>query len=439
MVLGRTFSLAIVVSLGIAAGGCKQSLFDSHGDDTSHPDADMPVPQTCQEPCVGDAAGDFDGTAAGRTGHWRYLDDHRDRTWLAMTPDADLAMIGADASNTIATCTSRDNAGPCAQLPNALLVTTSGMTSAADPSVELTIPSNQVVQLSVLARVADDGADQTIRLYRNSREDVLVTSTATAGTTLEKTITVDALAGDRFLVAVAPSAAGGQVALHVFASSTGAAFPAQCQVGVNFSNVAGTDVTNPCGSNATFKDATATPAAPTLGAGPFSESGSAVNLAVGAYLETTAPLERTGDTTTQLWVNFDPATLDGVDAEWPFSDYDLDNGGGLGMAIYTDSSDNVVKLEVSTCSSPSPLSFDGDSRPFPIDHQWHFIRAVHTGGNVLVCVDGRRAFSFPLETGKLVSAYPPFFGKNVRWTPAGAYYGGGIDDVRVFSTALPCE
>jgi hypothetical protein len=34
---------------------------------------------------------------------------------------------------------------------------------------------------------------------------------------------------------------------------------------------------------------------------------------------------------------------------------------------------------------------------------------------------------------------PPYLGKNVVWTPAGQFFDGNIDDVRVFTGALPCS
>ncbi|HEV7555144.1 MAG TPA: hypothetical protein VGO00_06820, partial [Kofleriaceae bacterium] len=195
MVLGRVLLIAVVTT------GCSQSLFDSHGTTGSGSSGDdAAVPATCQAPCVGDAAADFDGTAAGTTGNWRYLDDHRDRTWTAMTPAAD-AMTGADPANAITTCTAQPDAPVCQLLPGALLVSSSGSTSPADPAVELTVATAQVVQVSVLARVPDGEPPQQIRLYRNSREDVLFTGIAAPGSTLENAITLDALAGDRFLVA----------------------------------------------------------------------------------------------------------------------------------------------------------------------------------------------------------------------------------------------
>jgi hypothetical protein len=94
-----------------------------------HPDAALG--STCPSPCVADLAGDFGKPQSP----WRYLEDHRHRTWTAMTPTAD-GLVGADAANAITSCAHRD-AAACAVLPGALLISSAGATSAADPAVEL--------------------------------------------------------------------------------------------------------------------------------------------------------------------------------------------------------------------------------------------------------------------------------------------------------------
>ena len=74
------------------------------------------------------------------------------------------------------------------------------------------------------------GLGQTVRLYRNSREDVLFTATADPGATISHTITVDALAGDRFLVAMAPPAAGQiDIGVQLFVVGANATFPTECR------------------------------------------------------------------------------------------------------------------------------------------------------------------------------------------------------------------
>jgi hypothetical protein len=412
--------------------GCSESLFDAH----SAPDGGgaVNVPATCPAPCLADAAADFNGTPGGAGGKWRYLDDHRDRTWTAMTASA-MAMTGADAGNHVTTCAAHPTAPACSALPGALLVSSAGATSAADPAIELAVSTSQVVQLTVRAFVTS-GADQRIRIYRNSREDVLASATAAVGSTLDRVIVLDALAGDRFLVAVAPDAKGAtDVGLHVFASPTGARFPSSCQLAVPFSKAVGNTVENLCGAAVTHSvDSTDTMTPPALAMGPFAELGNAADIATDTYFKTATTLDKSHDITVQFWVKL-RALVDTYTA-WPFSDLDLNEGGGLGIDIYETTG---LTLEVTTCVSPDPLAFVSATTAYPAGGAWQFVRVVHTGGNVNLCLNGKRMGSFPLEPGRLKSTFPADLGKNVVWSPVGSFFDGQLDDVRVLTGALPCE
>jgi hypothetical protein len=426
-------ALGVVLCL-VLSGGCGQSLFDAHGDVVND---GAVAPATCQAPCVADAAKDFNGTPGGAGSHWRYLDDHRDRTWTPMAPAAGdaMAMAGADPSNHITTCAAHASAPACKTLPGALLVSSAGATSAADPAIEITAPASQVIQLSLRAFVPG-GDDQTIRIYRNSREDVLFTGTAAAGTALDHAITLDALAGDRFLVALAPTARGAtDVGLHVFVSATGASFPSTCQVAVPFAAAAGNTVDNLCGGDFTHGLYSGGDTPPPLATAPFPELGKAGDFTPDAYFQGTGTLDKAHDVTVQFWVKL-RGFVDPYDG-WLFSDLDLDATGGLGVAIVNTT---PPKLYVETCTSTTPtITFANAVAPYPTDGSWQFVRVVHTNGNVYVCLNGARKTSFTVAPGRLQSTFSPYLGKNVVWTPAGAFFNGEIDDVRVLTGALPCD
>jgi hypothetical protein len=426
VVLSRVLAVALI----LAATACGESLFDDHGST----DGGGVVPSTCPETCLADAAADFDGTAGGIGMHWQYLDDNRDRTWTEMDPFMGL-LIGIDPANTITSCTLNPLPATCIDLPGGLLVSTAGATSMADPSISYTAPTSQIIQLSLRIRVPGGASAHDVRLYRNSREDVLFTGSATPGIMLEAAVTVDALAGDRFLLAIAPTEMGAaNIGVQFFVNATGAAFPARCQMAIPFTAATGNTVDNLCGADATNTNETSGAIPPVLAAGPFAELGQGADITPTNYYEAAGVLDRSGDTTVQLWVRLD-ALVDTY-AAWPFSDLDLDAGGGLGIAIYEQSG---RKIEISTCTSGTPLELAADAAAYPADTAWHFIRAVHTKGNVKLCVDGKQVTSIPVAAGKLASTYHPYIGKNVVWTPSGAFFDGGIDDVRVFSEALPCN
>lgn len=427
----------VALALALLAG-CKQSLFDSHGDDTANGDAtnggDGTVPTTCPATCLGDAAADFGTTKFG------YFEDTRNRMWTPMTQQGTGMYVGADPKNAVAKCP-KSGASACDALPGALLVSSSGATAAADPAIAFKTSTKQVVQLSVRIHVPSGASVQQVRLYRNSREDVLYTGVAMPGVTFEQAVTVDALPDDRYFVALAPTGPGAaDVGVHFFVSDTGMQFPASCQSALTFTAAAGNTVENACGSSYTSRDynnGTPLDVAPTLGSGPFPEIGMAADIVLGHYYAGNDILVKADDTTTQLWVRHD--AFDPSYAAWAWSDLDLNAGGGLEIAIFDSS--GVPMMEIATCTDPNsnPLGIAFVDAPWPNDHAWHFVRVVHTMGQARLCIDGKRMASLAAAQGTLKSTYAPRIGRNVVWTPAGAFFDGGIDDVRVFSGALPCE
>jgi hypothetical protein len=227
------------------------------------------------------------------------------------------------------------------------------------------------------------------------------------------------------------------VGVELFVNATGAAFPMNCQLGLSFSAASGNTVANACGTAYTSKDyTTSTAVAPTLAAGPFAELGMAADIVPDKYYEGADVLVKTGDTTTQLWVRND-AFSSGY-ASFLLSDLDLNVGGGLAIGLYDNS--GVPMIEIDTCTDPnsSPLGFASAIAAWPASG-WHFVRVVHTAGQARLCIDGMRVGAFAAPAGMLKSTFHPYVGEDVIWTPAGAFFDGGIDDVRVITGALPCE
>jgi len=257
--------------------------------------------------------------------------------------------------------------------------------------------------------------------------------------TFEQAISVDAIAADRFLLAIAPSAMGAaNVGVQFFVNATGAAFPTSCQLGLSFSAAAGNTVANACGTAYTSKNYnTSMDVAPTLAGGPFTELGMAADIVPDRYYEGGDVLAKNGDTTTQLWVRHD--TFVSGYAAFTFTDMDLNAGGGLAILMYDDGSGPTI--EVDTCKDPNstPIMFDFAAAAWPVGTGWHFVRVVHTNGQVRLCIDGMRVGGFAAPPGMLKSTFHPYIGENVVWSPSGAFFDGGIDDVRVISGALPCE
>ena len=426
--------------------GCSQSLFDQHpgltgsngSNGSNGSGGDGGIPDVCPAPCLANGGGDF-----GMTGkNWRYVEDTRNRKWVPMMQSGMTEVGTDDSGNKIEACANDMTQPACAQLPSALLVTSSGSASMADPAIEWTATSNEPVAIELGAFVPSGGSPQNILLYRNSREDSLFTVEAMPGVRASGSIVLDALAGDRFLVAVAPVAGGtADVGLQFFASQGAGTFGKQCELALEFAS-GGATTPNACGSPFTgmLDDGMggSTPQNVSVGPGPFPEQGSAGVFAANDYIVGADIIDRSGDTTTQFWVQQGALVPD--EGSWVFSDQDLDNTGGLGFDIYENAAGTGMSLDTVTCTgSGDPLQFAVATATYPSDGAWHFVRAVQTNGLLLVCIDNKMVGQVPVADGSLKTSFPPYDGKNVIWTPVGAFFNGSLDDLRSFKTALPCQ
>ncbi len=442
MVLRTYQRLAVLGSFAWVSFGCQQSLFDSHGKaKDSGSDIDALPAETCPAPCLANSGGDFDGTPHGTTERWRYLDDHRDRTWADMSP-VDNGFVGADPANTIHKCTPKSDAEACQALPGALLISTAGFTTPADPAIEFTAETNQAIELRLSVHIPAEGFGQNVRIYRNSREDVLFTGPAAPGVTLRQTIALDALAGDRFLVAIAPPAMGQPdigVQLHVVGAN--ATFPTECQLAIPFATLSGGTTQNACSSGMLTAKHDSTPgtAAPTLTQGPYIELGTAASIAQHNYYSGVAALNRPGDVTLDLWVKHTAVVSPDVGA-WIFSELNYQSTGVGGLFLFVYDSNGKLRADAGTVqTAPGVIQYLEVKFDFPPNKGWHFVRLTHkTDGPIKVCVDGVLQ-GMVTAPGTLKPSKPPHIGQNAATAGNDAAFIGAVDDVRVLNTALPCD
>ena len=429
-----------ILLLVAALTGCKQSLFDSHGgDDDDGPGGDGSIASTCPTPCLGDGGGAFDGTAMGSDGHWRYLEDHKDRTWSAMTASGD-TFVGQSTGNQITSCAKHD-AQICEWLPGALLFSTAG-DATPESAVEWVAPSARVVQLQLGVRIPDGAPTQTVRLYRGSREDALFTALADPGVTVQQTITLDVLSGERIYVTLD----GGPVenaGIQLFVVGDMATFPSTCQVAMAFEAANGNTVDNLCGTDFTYHAYNSTSGEitdfpPTLGSNVYAEEGMAAQIPVDRFYSAASPLDRTGDFTIQYWMKF-AGVVDDVTGGWSFTDLDLDNTGGVGMVLFTDTN-NRLAFDVQSCTVATQTTIETNDLvvQYPEDVAWHFVRVAKKGMDLAICIDGTKVGNKAF-TNNLASGFAPYIGKNVVWTPSEPSFNGTIDDLRVVTQALPCN
>ena len=65
---------------------------------------------------------------------------------------------------------------------------------------------------------------------------------------------------------------------------------------------------------------------------------------------------------------------------------------------------------------------------------------VRTADRLDVCIDGKRVTGIGFQPGPVMKTNNPLLlGRAVFPSPDGAHFDGRLDDVRVFSAALPCQ
>jgi hypothetical protein len=74
----------------------------------------------------------------------------------------------------------------------------------------------------------------------------------------------------------------------------------------------------------------------------------------------------------------------------------------------------------------------------PRDGEWHFYRVSRNATSISLCIDSvLQATDAGPASFDMTSDRKPHIGRNVTYNPA--YFGGDIDEVRIFSRALPCN
>jgi hypothetical protein len=452
MVLLRRIALA-----GLLLGaGCNQSLFDEHVDEGGTADAAVAggadASTLCPEPCVGDAVGDFSATTQGPV--WGYRTDLRDDTGTKyadlMAGDIAVDLNGwltnASTVSGIASCKAVPSAPGCAGLADHLLFLPAPKTAGTDPTLSFTVPSDGVYRVSGSYRLPDGvpaGAQTYVELARNARRDYVYLDAlvpAVAPQTFD--LDVEAAAGDRLLLTVAPAASGTPAALGVqmYVSRSATGLPGQCQAGASFDGIdEPAQLKDHClGSAWTNAGTTSVP-----GASP--ELGSARSLAYGTHLHGPTPLDRTGDFTIQFWFKDQAVPASELVRPEPiFADDDC-GAPGFWLTVYDDGGPNNWNLRTydttDWCNSDHHLPDITWTQDVEFD-TWHFLRIVRSTaeGTLRMCVDGKpvgTAVDVPASLD-LTSAVGPYLGAE---GPDGGpgLASGIIDDFRAFKRALPCE
>jgi hypothetical protein len=431
---------------------CNQSLFDSSpgdkdggsgGGDGGGGDIDGSVPVSdCPEPCAGDAAADF-GEAQGANDVWFYLRDlgspnGADYEEMIFGTWGELdAWTNGTEGPAVANCTGQNGSG-CEGLDGFVLL----VPGPGDerPALAFRAPETATYSITGAARIADGGPEDVpvqILFSRAGRHDAVALQTIRTSTT-EVGIAglVPALEGDEITISIGSDVEFPPIGIRLFFTRVdeGAdAFPAKCQIAVRFN--ADDPLVDRCNGveveDLTDGIADPDPGPSTTGPGPSTRLGDARALVEGQYLRVGgAPLDYSGEFTIQFWAKvvnppFDPGL---------YNDWNTDVKGGV--AFFTDDESELVDFCYMAHGAEELEQCDQAERPF--DQNWHFWRAVRKGSRYTLCIDGVEKISSPIAAGlNMTSDEAPRLGRNVVYNPA--YFDGSIDEVRVFSEALPCS
>jgi len=404
----------------------------------------------CMDPCLGDAVGDFDTSQGAGALLWSYLRDERDADGLGYSSLTAGTLHGAPAWTdgspppAIVSC-GTSSEGPCAAAEGRLLLEADQPGDGSDPALVFVAPADGTY--AVVATVVSVAGAPELTISRISRHDVVATADFSGAGSL--TETVDLLEGERAVIRVAPAASpGGPVSLaaSIRVSRFVAGAPlADCQLVAPFT----TDTPLALGcSPSSLTEAGSVNTSPT--SGPSGAYGSGRRFEENASLEADGVrMDYTGDFTIQLWVNVDNL----ADGEpFVFSDLnaaDAANAGGVNLRVRRVGADNEFEAEYAfPLPTPAPsdpsITCAASCRgsivaPMPPLDEWHFFRLVRRTDTdeVRLCIDGERVGTGWLDADIEVPSPGDvrFGGTGVSGTDV---FNGSIDDVRVFSRALPC-
>lgn len=433
------------------------------GDAGERPDGSERVdggdPASCVDPCLSDATLDFGDVQGSGPLQWRYLNDTRSATGLTYGELAlsthYMAPAWTDATPPPAIVDCRDSIdGACATASGQLVLEADALAGGSDPVLGFTATedASYIVVVDVLAV---DGGPAAITISRTSRLDSIAVGELSAPGTV--TGVVDLLEGERGLVTVAPVADPGgalSVGASVRVSRVIGESLADCELVMPFD----TDDSLALGcSEGTLTegmgfDDTTTASGPSTahgGARAWGYRGKALQ-AVGE-----SP-DYSGDFTIQLWLLVDNLSLSEPAVYTDATASSAENASGVRLSLARESDDG---LRSNVATAVYRFGMGGDLPPtdpsvfcdldgicigtiegsIPALDEWHFYRIVRLADSdeVRFCIDGELVGTGFLDGDLDISPrVTPTVGSS--GTSAMNSLEGAIDDVRIFSRALPC-
>ncbi len=410
---------------GTSDGGADAAIATDAGSDAGV------VLSPCPAPCLGDLAAEYDpGTQGSGAVQWRYVADPRDR----------LGVVHPELPWDVATETfvmGAASIGRCAEAgcpAGALLVTAPGDATEATPALELTATTTGTFRVGVAYAPMASGAMQFI-LSREHRADAVLTVDVLDGAAPGLASREVFLAlGDRLRVTVRSTAGdvAPRVALNVWISGP---TPADaCLTSIDFDTWPA-----PMPQHGLYSvELNSPPTAPTMSATVDPALGSALRIAAAddswVRLVDSEEMDLSGDFTVQLWARREILGTGQYEAIVASPGVDAAVGLDGGLALLVDDTETPPALELGVYRRDTEDQIVRTIR-FDPGTDWHFYRIVRSGEVVQLCVDGARLVS-AAAPGDYTSTNTMRFG---RFGTDGVWFTGSIDEVRIFTEALPCE
>jgi len=250
--------------------------------------------------------------------------------------------------------------------------------------------------------------------------------------------TVPALEGDEIMLSISSEDGVPPIGVRLFftrVDSGSQMFPGSCQLALRFE---GDALDEECQSAAIMdlNDGIGPAGMTTSGAGPSGRLGMARVFGEAQYMQLgSSPMNYSGDFTVQFWAKL--AEPQPSFNACPFADWsDIGSTTHGGQSIFRDSDSGATDFCFYTRDLADPMCVSGET---PTDAGWHFWRIVRSTGDgtYRICIDGAQLIQTPVEaSANMTGDEPPRLGRNIVFEPA--YFGGSLDEVRIFREALPC-
>jgi hypothetical protein len=434
----------------LLAIGCNQSLFDSNPDDRtdaggqpgdSGAGGDAAPVSSCPAPCAGDALADFSGEQGGSNGRWSYLLDLDAANGADYDPLEFAAWNGleawsaGDSGPAIASCAGQESE-ECAGIGDFILLVP-GQDNR--PTIAFRAPETASYRLSGAARVADGQPREVaieLLVSRAGRHDSIQAQTVrTSESEVAIAGVIPALEGDEIMVTIGADGAAPALGVRLFFTTIDSGddeFPGTCQVALKFDDGLEEGCRGASVMDLNDQSAEPPPGPTTTGPGPNNRLGDARVFVEGQYLRVgNSPMNYAGDFTVQFWAKLDEPLPSFASA--PYSDWNTVSKGGI--AFFLD--DDTSYMDVCYMAHGDEVREECLAATRPTDGAWHFWRAVRSEGIYRLCIDGVENVQEPIPAAlDMTGDQPPHLGRNVDYEPA--YYGGSLDEVRIFAEALPC-